>query len=264
MFALPPTLVLLINVFGIVFNEAIISGQLFVHISRLVGEGSALQVQEILNNFQNLNRNWIITILGTIFLMFVSSTLFTVIQNSINQLWSIRHRSTYGLGFGLNDRIISLLVLFFSGVLFMGALVADGFLAVIENFLQKYEHTISVLGLQIVNKIISLGLFTLWFAILFRYLPNARVGWRAIWTGAFLTAVLFLIGEVILGKLLIESNLKSIYGATASLVLLLLFIFYSSFIMYFGASFIRVFADYFGVPMLPKSYAIRYTITDIE
>jgi len=262
-FALPPMLILLIRVFSIVFNKAIVSGSVFKHLSQLVGKASALQVQDILINFQKLERNWLITILLMLFLVFVSTTLFIVVQHSINQVWSIKQRKGYDYRKVFLDRVISVAIILSSGVLFMAAVLVDSLLTVINTLLKQYEHEIDISWMQAVSTLISTGLITVWISLLFRYLPHAKIGWPAVWRGAAVSAILFTIGQVLMGHLLIRSNIGSIYGAAASIVLLLLFVFYSSFALYYGAAFVKAYAETHQCPIRPHSYAVRYKITEL-
>jgi membrane protein len=263
-FALPPILILLIRLFSIVFNQAIVSGSVFKHLSQLVGKNSAMQVQDILINFQRLESNWLITVFLMVFLLFVSTTLFVVVQHSINQVWSIKNRKGYDYRKVLLDRVISVAIILTSGILFMATVLFDSLLSLINGLLKDYHHEIDIFWIQAVSTLISTALVTLWLAILFRYLPHARIAWPAIWRGAAVSAILFTIGQVLMGHLLINSNLGSLYGAAASIVLLLLFVFYSSFALYYGAAFVKAYAEGNGYPVKPHSYAVRYRITELQ
>ena len=263
-FALPFILIFLINLFGFIFSQEIVSGEIFALLRRHIGTDSAGQVQRILENFQKSVNDPIYVTLGTIFLLFVSTTLFIVIQNSINQLWHIKHKAHHQIQRAAKDRAISLGIIIFSGIIFLAAVLSDVLLAFLGDLLHELEPTLDIFVIQIANKIVSILLTTIWFAILFRYLPNARIKWSAIWWGAALTSVLFAIGEFILGKVLIEGNLGSFYGAAGSIVLVLLFVFYSSIILYFGASFIKAYATEMEMEIEPKVYASKYKIEEIE
>ena len=261
LFALPPILLILTTFFGMVFRGAIDRGEIFNHLSLLVGQGPAEEVQRVLLNIRGLGSNRLVTIGGSVFLLFVSTTLFVVIKNSFHQLWRVMYKPHSSRGRELKDRLLSLFLILFTGILFIFGLLTEFGLALLQRTLREFGHEINVVGLQIINALISVVLFSVWFAILFRFLPYVRIAWKAIWAGAVVTSLLFSVGTYLMGVFLINSNLNTIYGAAGSLVVLLLFVFYSSLILYFGASFVWVFAEQHKQTVRIKEYAQHYTFT---
>ncbi|MBA9075721.1 MULTISPECIES: YihY/virulence factor BrkB family protein [Rufibacter] len=264
LFSLPPILLLLVSVLGIVFNDALITGELFDHMSAVVGENVASQVELILTNFLDLQGNGWAAVLSFLFLTFVATTLFSVIQNSINQLWSIRLRGQGHLKDALRNRFRALLIIYSSGLLFLASLVTDASFAFINDHYTILDEHFQLHLMQVVNRVVGLVVETAWFAIIFRYLPFGYMPQRAIWVGAAVTALLFLIGKLVLARLLVNSDLGSIYATSGSVVVLLLFIFYSSMIFFFGACFTRVYARAIGEPLQPKPFATFYEWKDTD
>lgn len=263
-FALPFILLLLINIFGIIFTNEIISGELFSHLRNIIGTNSAAQVQEILENFQDRDQSLLLNIVGFIFFIFVSTTLFMVVQNSINQIWKIKHKARHKVTRVLKDRAISLGLIIISGVLFLIALLSDALVAFLGDYLHQIFPGVDILIVKGLNKVFSILLVSTWLAIIFRYLPNARLSWKLVWRGAIVTGILFSIGESILGRILFQSDIGSLYGAAGSILLIFLFVFYTSFILYFGASFIQAYAHQSKHEIKPKSYAAKYRIEELE
>jgi membrane protein len=263
-FSLPAILLVAVTALGIVFNKEIISGEIFKEIRDVVGEGATRQVKLVFRNMEDLVWNWVYTVVGFLFLIFIATTLFIVVQRSINQIWNVQVKEGQRALAHLRHRFTALLLILVSGSLVVAALVADVFLAFAWDWLQKSTPDYGVFVLVLLNQVITLGIIAVWFALLFRYLPDAWVPWRAIWFGAALTAVLFSVGKFILRQLLVNSNINSIYGAAGSVILLLLFIFYSSFILYYGAAFTKAYAEYAGLPFLVKPFAEEYEIRMVE
>ena len=263
-FALPFILLILINIFGIIFSSEIISGEIFSLLRRHIGTDSASQIQNILENFHDKTTDPLYMIFGSLFFIFVSTTLFIVIQNSINQVWNIKHSSRHRIKRVAKDRAISLGIIIVSGVIFLIAVLTDAILAFLGNMIVEYLPTMKLDVVRIINKIISIGLITLWFGILFRFLPNARIAWPVIWRGAFLTSILFAVGEFFMGIFLVESGLSNLYGAAGAILVIFLFVFYSSMILYFGAAFIKAYADEREYNIKPKKFASKYKIEEVQ
>ncbi len=257
-FALPPILILLINFLGILYNADIIGTKLIEKLENTFGEKGALQLQIILVNIQDINTSWYVSVLGLLFLMFVATTLFMVVQNSLNQLWHVRLKRQNSFRHMLKTRTISLGIIVATAILFMISLVSDSVLAYMGSGLRELMTGPRVTLIRLGNALASLLIVTVWFAITFKYLPDIRIKWRPVWVGAVFTAILFTIGKFILGRLLINSNLGPIYGSSASILLIMLFVFYASMILFYGAAFTKVYANYAAFRYRPKWYAIRY------
>lgn len=263
-FSLPAILLIVVNALGIVFSKAIISGELFQEMEDVVGKNASRQVMLVFRNMEDLVWSWVYTAAGFLFMLFISTTLFVVVQRSINEIWSVQVKTGRQMLVHLRHRFTSLLLILMSGGMVLLALLSDVFLAFTWHWLHENTPRLDVYLLLVANQVITLSIVTVWFAILFRYLPDARIAWKAIWAGAALTAVLFSLGKFILRQLLVSSQLDSIYGAAGSVILLLLFIFYSSFILYYGASFTKAYAEYARLPFLVKPYAEEYEIKMVE
>lgn len=263
-FALPPILVILIQLFKLVLEPRLIRKELFKSLSEIVGNETVRQLAEVLRAFRKLAQNWYITIAGFIFLIFVATTLFSVIKRSLNQLWKINPGKQKGIIKGLRTRIQSVLVIVVAGILFMVGILTEGMRAVIGNYISEISPFLSVYYHSIANYLISILMATVWFAMVFRYLPDGRPDWKIAFAGAFLTGFLFTIGKIILHWLLTYSNITTLYGTSASIVLLLLFVFYSSLILYYGAAFTKIWGIHKNTPIRPLPHAIHYRLVEAE
>jgi membrane protein len=265
-FALPPILIILINLLGAFLNEHIVSVEFFGELQESFGQESTAQLQTIFYNLEQRGGDWLFTLGGVVLLFFISTTLFMIVQGYIDELWDIKPRKSSKsreLALILRQRIKSLGIILFSGLLVLSSLVSDTLLFVLSGYLAKLIPRYNLDIIHIVSHILSIVVETIWFAVLFKYLPSMRIAWQAILAGAIVTGVMFELGKIILGKLLINSGVTSVYGAAGSFVLLLLFVFYSSMILFYGAAFTKTFALHTGKYMVPKPHAIQYEIREL-
>ena len=262
-FALPPILLILIQLLSLMFNRKTISQQLFVQLSGIVGKDSVHQLIDVLEGFRGMAGNWLVTIGGFFFLVFVATTLFKVIQSSVNQLWMIRSSGKKKFQTAMRGRLKSFLIIVFTGLLFIASLITDSLSAFFGRRLDELMPVMSFYLNNTISTLISVAVVWMWFSVLFRYLPDGRPAWRIAFTGGLLTSILFTIGKVILKWLLPNSNIGVVYGASASIVLLLLFVFYSSLIFYYGAAFTKVWSMHRKQPILPMYNANYYDYADI-
>lgn len=263
-FALPAILIIMIQFIGFVYNPEAFSDDLFERLRVILGFESAQQIKEVLEGFQEQADNWYITLGGFLFLMFVATTLFKIVKDSINQLWEIKleHRARFGKR--MKQRAKAMAVIVFAGILFLASLLSDALIAILSDLIKDYWPAITKAFIQIIRQVFAIAIVTVWFAVVFKFLPDARTPWKTAFAGAFFTAVLFTGGKFLLGWLLSGSNIGSIYGASGSIVLILLFVFYSSFILYYGAAFTKQWGKYTNNELRPRDYATFYELAEIK
>lgn len=263
-FALPAILIIIIQIFGLIYNPEIFSKELFEKLRITLGFESAQQIHATLSGFQELASNWYITVGGFIFLMFVATTLFKVIKDSLNQLWDIKLLHRPRIGRRMKLRAKSMIVIMLAGLLFLGNLLTDAMIILLSDFINEFWPSGTGIVILILKQIISIIIVTVWFAVLFKFLPDARTPWKTAFSGALLTGILFMLGRYLLGILLTGSNIGNIYGASGSIVLIFLFVFYSSFILYFGASFTKQWGKYIKSPIVPREHAMFYRLVELK
>lgn len=263
-FALPPIIIIFTQFFRFWVDPGVLSSELINRLGHILGRGSARQVEGVLEAVSGLNQSWYITVFGFLFLMFVATTLFDVIKNSLEQIWDIRIRPELGILFKIRYRVRSLIIIFLAGFLFLAALFMEG----IQVFLGNYFGGILGGGKSffyyLINDIIFVVVVSIWFTVLFRFLTIARPRWSIAFGGALFTAILFNLGKWILGYLLIQSNIGIIYGASGSMVLILLFVFYSSIILYYGACFVKILSDAQGKPIRTAKEAFSVEVLEVK
>jgi membrane protein len=157
----------------------------------------------------------------------------------------------------LKQRSKSVGIIFFTGLLFLLSTLSDTIISALDEFIGPALMNMDALFIVIVSKVVSFAFVTLWFAVLFRFLPDAKIQWSAIFVGAAVTTVLFTAGKYGLETFLINSNINNIFETSTSIVLILLYIFYSSMIIYFGAAFTKVYAEAFEAGIKTRKYATR-------
>ena len=263
-FALPPILLLLIQLLSFLFHRRSLSRQLFSELGTFIGPDSAHELVSILRGFRGLASNLPMAIAGFFFLLFVATTLFKVIQSSLDQVWMIRKSGNKKFKMALVGRLKSTLVIVFTGLLFMTSLVAESFKVVFGNYMDDLLPGSGFYLNGTLSTLLSVTIVWAWFTILFRYLPDGKPAGKAALSGGLLISILFNTGKLIFKWLLLNSNIGAIYGASASIVLLLLFVFYASLIFYYGASFIKVWGEHLGKPIQPVLNAELFEQVDIK
>ena len=263
-FALPPILLILIRLFGFFVDRKTFATRLFDRLSGILDDSSIIQIREILKNIRGVDYNWWATILSFVFFVFVATTLFSVIKRALDQIWSIGLNEKVGIFFNLKLRGRSMIIILLAGILFFVGLLTDSIQAFIGVYLNPVAPTFGKIFLSILNQILFIAIVTTWFAVLFRFLTNGRPSWRVAIKGGLLTGILFTLGKFILRIMLPLSNIGNVYGASGSIVLIMLFVFYSSLIFYFGACFVKVLSDTGNKQIRPIKGAFLYELKEIE
>ncbi|WP_461125777.1 YihY/virulence factor BrkB family protein [Spirosoma aerophilum] len=264
-FGLPPIVIILSNVLSRLFNDRYqrISGQLFDELAELFGPKSADQLEDISHRLQLPKPDITLTTLSFVLLLVSSTTLFTILKNSLNQLWNIRRKSGGGLRNFVVDKLTALAIIMGSGLLFSAALALEQLMSQLSKVMSLSSMTYYPGLAQVSHLVMSIVMRMIWFALLFKVLPDVKISWRAVWLGAFFTSVLFKVGEGVLNSLLINSKVGALYGTAGAIILLLLFVFYASLMFYYGAAFTRQYSEWAHSGAEPNSHAIAYTIEEV-
>ena len=231
---------------------------MFQAIASTFGAETAKDIEKIVTNFQDLRSSWLITAGSSIFFLFVATTLLTVVKKAIHKLWRIRSKPEWHLRYFGWERGTAILLIFYSGILMLISILVDTGLAVSRDYLGVIWPGAALVAIRILNVVFSVVVITIWFTLIFKILPEAHVKWEVAFVGGFLTSILYNVGELILGELLVHARLASIFGATTSLAVILLFIFYCSFILYFGAAFTHEYAAKVDQPIMTNKHSRMY------
>ena len=256
-FSLAPMLLIILAVTSIFWSREAVQNQVLSQVEGLVGAEGKTFISDLLTSASSPAKGVVGTIIGVITLIFGALGVFNELHNALNTMWEVEEEEDTKSGF-----LEGLKKIVFGRLLSFGMILGIGFLLlvslVISAALSAMQETVgnavplSEILLQILNLIISVGVITVLFALIFKFLPDAEIAWRDVWLGAFVTALLFSIGKFLIGLYLGNSTVGSTFGAAGSLVLLLLWIYYSAQILLFGAEFTQVYANKFGSKIVPE------------
>lgn len=263
-FSLPGILIIAVVVAGAVYEDQHVKNALIEQIQSLFGSESATEVNKVLANSYITANSFIAKLIGVLTLMFSATTVFISLQNSLNNIWNIKPKPKKEVFKFFFNRLLSLSMVISIGFLLLVSLVIDALLVVFKDYLSSAFNDITVYLVSILNLAVSLGVITLVFAMIFKILPDANIRWKDVWIGAFVTTLLFLLGKYLIGVYLGNSTLGSTYGAAGSLVLLLIWIYYSVLILLFGAEFTLVYTKQIGRKIKPKKNAVVVRVTEVE
>jgi membrane protein len=255
-FSLCPVLIVIMSVAGVVFGKDAVEGKIYHQLKGLVGSDAAIQVQEIISNIEKSQQGSYGAIIGAVLLVFGATGVFTEIQDSINYIWSVKAKPKKGWLKYLSNRAISFSLLLGTAFILLVALVINAVMDILSDRLVKVFPSYSVYFFQALSLLIILVAISFLFTIIFKVLPDAVIAWKDAMVGAIFTTVLFLIGKFLIGFYLGNSNIGLTYGAAASIVIILLWVYYSSIILYFGAEFTRMYAIHAGKGIKPNETAV--------
>ena len=255
-FAIGPLLIVVISLAGIFWGQAAVEGKIYLQIKDLVGGPAALQVQDIIKNIQASRHTLAGVVLGGIVLLVTATGVFTEIQGSINYMWSIQAKPKKGWLYLLISRLISFSLIVAFGFISMVSLVINSLMDLLSDYLKHYFSHLTVYFFYGLNLVLILSVTTLLFTIIFRILPDAVIRLKDAFIGAFFTGLLFMLGKLLISIYLGHSNIGLMYGAAASIMVILTWVYYSSLILYFGAEFTKAYASRYGGGIKPNDNAV--------
>lgn len=263
-FSIAPMLLVIISVLNFFYSNGNIQVELFQQITALVGANAAQQLQEILRNAEMSNKSGVAAAIGIGTLLIGATGVFAEIQDSINFIWSIKTKPKKGWLQYLKNRLLSFSIILTLGFLLMVSLGVNALVELLSGRLEQLFSEASVVIFYIVNIVLLLGIITALFTVIFKVLPDGYLRWKECIVGAGFTAVLFLIGKFLISFYIGQADLGATYGASASIVILLTWVYYSSIILYFGAEFTKVYAALDGVAIAPNKNAVLIVRQEVE
>jgi len=261
-FSMGPLILIVITTSSFFFGRDAIEGRIYGQLESFLGHDTALQLQEIIKHAAISSKTKLATIIGLIFLFVGATGVFSEMQDSINMIWGLRAKPKKGWVAFLKNRFLSFSVIIGLGFLLLVSLAISALVAALGDRLKIMVPGLSDLLLYIVNLSVSMGLSAFIFAVIFKVLPDALISWKDVIVGALVTTALFLLGKFAISFYISKSNIGTTYGAAGSLVVLLLWIYYSSVILYFGAEFTQAYAVQCGTKIEPAKYAV--VIEEVE
>jgi membrane protein len=262
-FSIAPTLIIIISVFGFIAGNDIIREKLFEEVNTLVGMESSRLLRNAIDNYQISDKSVVGAILGGAIFLVSATTLFSIMQNSINFIFRVQVRSKIKLNLIklAKDRIFSFGIILILGFVLLISLVIDAAISFLRDFLTEYFNPDFLIIARISNAALSFVVITSIFAVIYRFLPDIRIKWKASWFGALFTALLFFAGKYLIGLIIGNSQLGVVYGAASSFVIILMWIYFVSLIFYFGVELTNQYSKFYHHGMEPLKYSVRFEIS---
>lgn len=263
-FALSPILINLSHLLNLFFDQETILRKLFTKVATSVGDKAASDIKRIVENFLSFETNAWVTVFLTIFFYFVGTTLLTIIRQCIHQIWHIKRKVDHNMGYHAKERLIEIGIILLIGILFLISTIIDNGIDSVKYFMEQRDPGMEPAVTGILHALLSIVMISTWITLIFRLMPEAHVRWKVAMAGGLFTGILFNIGRYTLTKLLVTEEFRHLFGPSASIALLLLFIFYCSLALYFGAAFTYVYAKSIQQPIRPGNLADKYEKKIIE
>jgi membrane protein len=255
-FSIGPVLIIIISLAGIFYGKEAVEGKIYYQLNGLVGSSAADQIQDIIQNIEESQLSTSGAVVGIAVLLIGATGVFTEIQDSINYIWSVRAKPQKGWLKLLINRLLSFSLIISFGFVLLVSLIIHAMVDILHERLMHFFDEGTVYVFLVINYVILFAIISTLFAIIFKVLPDAKIHWKDAFVGAGFTAALFLIGKFLISLYISQSDIGITYGAAASIVLILLWVYYSSIILYFGAEFTKVYALSYGSGIEPDKTAV--------
>ncbi len=254
-FSLPAVLIITVMVAATVYDASTVREALLAQAGRLIGAGTALSLREMLTNAQITETRFFVKVLGVVALIISAGSVFASLQSALNRVWGVKAKPGRAVGKYLTTRLLSLALLGSFGFLMLVSLVLDTALVAFSGRLSIWLSEFTVLVVAVLNLLISFGVITLVFAMIFKVLPDARIRWRDVISGAVITALLFTLGKYLIGSYISLAGVGDTYGAAGAVVIILVWVYYSTVIMIYGAHYTHVHTRDHGSGVVPSAHA---------
>ncbi len=263
-FALAPLLMLVISLISTFLGKDAIRNNIYPQIKSYVGSSAALQIQEMIKNVSLSGKTTIALVTSVATLVIGATSIFMEIQDSINIIWRVKAKPKKGWVKMLTNRLISFSMIISLGFLLLVSLIISTLISALSTKITHYFPEVTIQLFNLISIGITFLVIAVLFGIIFKFLPDVKITWRDVRTGAFFTSLLFMLGKYLIGIYIQTTGTGSTYGAAGSLIVILVWIYYTSAILYFGAEFTRVYADDYGHKIEPAEYAVHVEQKEVE
>jgi membrane protein len=263
-FSLGPMLIVAIFFADIFYGRDAIEGNIYLQTKSLIGPAAAIQIQEVIKNASLSGKTNFTAIIGFITLLVGATSVFSEIQDSVNMIWNLKAKPKKGWLKILFNRVLSFSVVVGLGFLLLVSLIITALVEAMSNHLYHIFPHITVAIVYVVNLLLTLIITTLLFSVIFKVLPDAKIKWKDVLVGSITTAILFMLGKFGITFYIGSSNIGSTYGTAGSLIVILIWIYYSAIILYFGAEFTKAYAAHYGSRIEPNQYAVWIKQIEVE
>jgi membrane protein len=265
-FSLPGLLIIIIWISNLFYRREVVEGTLYRQIAKFVGTDAAASIQQTMQNSLTTGQSQMAAIIGLASLVIGATGVFGEIQDSINRLWKLKAKPRKGRGLFrfIINRLLSFSMIISLGFILLVSLIINGAMDLLVNHLLKNFQSVTVIVAYIINIIVTFLITAFVFGLIFKVLPDARIQWKHVRVGAFTTAFFFMAGKFLISYYLGHSTMSTAYGAAGSVIIVLLWVYYSSAILYFGASFTREYAIEMGSQIYPNKYAVWVEQVEVQ
>ncbi|MFL5747552.1 MAG: YihY/virulence factor BrkB family protein [Niastella sp.] len=263
-FSFGPLLVVIIFLCSIFLGQEAVQGKIYNQMKQFVGPDAALQLQTIIKNASLSGKGTSAAVIGIVTLLFSATAVFAEIQDSINTIWGFKAKPQKGIWQFVRTRFLSFSIVISLGFLLLVSLAVTTIVEGLSNRLKSHFPDVTVIVFYILNLVISFSVITVLFLLIFKVLPDAKTKWKDVLPGAIASSVLFMIGKFGISFYIGKSNIGTTYGAAGSLVILLLWVYYSAIILYLGAEFALAWSAHKGSSLQPNDYAVSLKKVEIE
>lgn len=263
-FSIAPLLILVISLAGLFLGQDAITNSIYPQIKGYVGGPAAAQIQDMLKNMALSGKTGIAVVFGIITLMVGASSIFVEIQDSLNIIWRVKAKPKKGWLKLVQNRFLSFSLIVSLGFLLLVSMILNLLILALSAKLVHFLPGITVWVINGINVAIAFIVISVLFGIIFKVLPDVKIKWKDVRSGAFFTAILFMLGKYAIGLYIEFSAKTSVYGAAGSIIIILLWIYYTAAILYIGAEFTQVYAEANGSNIEPADYAVHVKQTEVE
>ena len=263
MFSIAPLLVLILALISVFLKDESNRQLLYVQIQHYMGSQASTQMQDLIKNSTIYKKSGVALLSGGVILLIGASSMFVEIQDSLNMIWRVKAKPKKGWLKLLQNRFLSFSLIASLGFLLLVSLLVNIIITALSDKIQHFFPGVDII-IYAINLAITLVVITTLFAIVFKVLPDVKIRWKDVAAGSFFTALLFVLGQYLIGLYIQYFANSSAYGAAGSLIVILTWIYYTSAILYIGAEFTQVYAEALGCPIEPATYAVAIKQTEVE
>ncbi len=254
-FSLAPMLIIIFAICGLLFGKEAVQGQVYGEIKDLVGSNAALQIQDTIKNIHLTKNTPVATFVSVAILLLGGTAIFGEIQDSLNKIWGLKVKSKKAWWKLILSRLLSFSLIISLGFVLMVSLMLNALIALVGNHLNRIISGVDKIFIPVIDNLVTFIITVFVFGVIFKVLPDAKIKWKDVSVGAFITGILFTLGKIAIGWYLGQSNLATIYGAAGSVIIIMVWAYYSSLILYLGAEFTKVYATQYGTKIQPSDYS---------
>lgn len=264
LFSMAPLLLLVISLAGAFFGRDAIEGNVFRELNGLIGNEAALQIQQVIKNMELSGDTKFSLVIGAVSLIIGATTVFGDIQDSVNKIWSVKAKPEKGWLKLIKNRLLSGSIIIGLGFLLIVTFIINGAVSALDYVVKGWLPDFSVVFFTIITALANFLVLVLLFGVIYKVLPDAKIKWRDVRAGALFTATLFMLGRYVIGIYIDKADVASPYGAAGSLVIILIWVYYSAAILYISASFTKVYAAAKGQNIKPSNHAVYIEEKELE